>query len=277
MAVTEGEEHNTTGQSRQERSWLNRVPRPLRPIFQDLPRAGSAGSRSATLHVQTTLVDATEHPSPTALSALEISRFTRLRLIGTIGSLMIAFGALGAGALPVINNPYVSFPGGNFMARMLQTSSMIVLIGVGLLVLAWVLMAPFTGVSIKRHDSRPARVSMSLLRRTFIAWVAPIMLSAPLFTQDIYSYLAQGSIVANGMDPYAGGPLELLGPDNHLARSVPFIWAQSPSPYGPIALGIAAVISFLTNDSIMPGAGRGSHLARDTQSAADPAHDRGHP
>lgn len=258
IRVTEGEKHTIDTDSGLQRNWLNRVPRPLRYVFRELPRLGRAGSRSATLHVgdsPTVLVDAPPAPHRPAspLTGSELGRFTLLRLIGTTGTLMIAFGALGAGALPVINNPYAGFPGGNFMARMLQTSSMVVLIGVGLLVLAWVLMAPFTGVSIRRHDSLPARVSISMLRRTFIAWVAPIMLTAPLFTQDIYSYLAQGSIVAQGMDPYSAGPLDLLGPDNHLARSVPFIWAQSPSPYGPVALGVAAAISVITGDSIVAG------------------------
>lgn len=265
--MTQGENNARAHTDPPERRWLSRVPRILRPVLGDLPYLGSAGSRSSTLHVEPadrpSLIDvATGVPGigdaghaarPTALNTRELRRFALLRMIGTVGALLIAFGALGAGALPVVNNPYVDFPGGNLMGRMLQTSSMIVLIGVGLLVLAWVLMAPFTGVSITRHDSRPTRVSVSMLRRTFAAWVLPIMFTAPMFTQDIYSYLAQGSIVAQGMDPYSAGPLALLGPDNHLARSVPFIWAQSPSPYGPVALGIAASISALTDDSIVAG------------------------
>src|SRR5699024_2503394 len=50
---------------------------------------------------------------------------------------------------------------------------------------------------------------------------------------------------------HSAGPVQLLGADDPLARSVPFIWANSPSPYGPVALGIAAVISTITNDSIV--------------------------
>lgn len=166
---------------------------------------------------------------------------------------MLAFGALGAGALPVIDNPYQHFPGGSLMSRMLQTSSMVVMVGVGLLVMAWVLMAPYVGSALRRRDRARGTVSVSMLRQTFIGWALPIIFTAPLFTQDIYSYLAQGSIVAQGMDPYQAGPVELLGTENHLARSVPFIWAQSPSPYGPVALGFAALISQLTSDSIVAG------------------------
>ena len=228
-----------------------RRPPLLRALISSLPRLGYAGSRSALLHV-----DPGGDPEAATcgqhLSVRELNRFQLLRWIGTIGALLIGLGALGAGALPVLGNPYSSFPGGFFMARMLQTSSVMVLVGVGLLVLAWVLMAPFVGVSYRGSTAGPT-VTASLMKRTFAAWVLPILFTAPLFTQDIYSYLAQGSIVARGMDPYSAGPVDLLGPEDPLARSVPFIWSHSPSPYGPVALGIASAISRITADSIIFG------------------------
>lgn len=172
-----------------------------------------------------------------------------------MGALMIGLGALGGGALPVVANPYVGFPLGSLMGRMMQSSSAVVLVGVGFLVLAWVLMAPYVGVrgwgTVSGHAK--SQVSQVMLLRTFITWALPILATAPIFTQDIYSYLAQGSIVAHGGDAYASGPVDVLGPDHPLARSVPLIWAHSPSPYGPVALGIAASISKLTGDSIWLG------------------------
>ena len=225
----------------------SRRPPLLRALTSSLPRLGSAGSRSALLHLDPG--PAAEHPGGRTLGIRDLNRFQLLRWIGTIGALFIGLGALGAGALPVLGNPYSSYPGGAFMARMLQTSSVMVLVGVGLLVLAWVLMAPFVGAT---QRSGPA-VTASLIKRTFAAWVLPLLFTAPLFTQDIYSYLAQGSIVARGMDPYSAGPVDLLGPEDPLARSVPFIWSHSPSPYGPVALGIASAISRITADSITLG------------------------
>lgn len=208
-----------------------------------LPRMGTPGSRSAELH---------ERPAGGATrvraSISELNRFSLLRWLGVVGTLLMGLGGLGGGALPVVGNPYGQLPGGAFMGRMLQTSSAIVLLGIGLLVTAWVFMAPFVGAG-----RAPARVSTGALLRTFVAWVIPLALTAPLFTQDIYSYLAQGSIVRQGLDPYAAGPVEILGTENHLARSVPFIWAHSPSPYGPVALGVAAAISRVTGDSIILG------------------------
>lgn len=242
------------------------ISRAVKALTRDLPRLGSAGSRSAALHSEATSRDEQSaeqvperSPGETgtqprrSLDEAELRRFRLLQLIGTTGALMLALGALGAGALPVVDNPYQHFPGGSLMFRMLQTSSMVVMVGVGLLVLAWVLMAPFTGAAIRHRQRVRGRASLSQLRRTFVCWTLPILFTAPLFTQDIYSYLAQGSIVAQGMDVYSAGPVELLGTENHLARSVPFIWAQSPSPYGPVALSFAAIISQLTNDSIVAG------------------------
>ena len=206
-------------------------------------RRSPAGSVAAGLHDEALV---TRHA---ASGTRTLNRFLVLRWVGVVGALLIGVGALGAGALPVVGNPYVHFPAGSLLSRMLQTSSAVVFIGVALMVVAWVLMAPFVGVGTKARES----VSMSLLKRTFAAWTAPILITAPIFTQDIYSYLAQGSIVAQGMDPYAAGPVQLLGAEHHLARSVPFIWAESPSPYGPMALGIAAAISRLTGDAIVWG------------------------
>ncbi|MDU0477747.1 polyprenol phosphomannose-dependent alpha 1,6 mannosyltransferase MptB [Staphylococcus chromogenes] len=210
----------------------------------ELPRVGYPGSRSAELHL--------EHPDNSrALNYVEQQRFVILRWMGTVGALLMGLGALGAGAFPVVNNPYRDFPLGTLMARMLTTSSIVTLLGVGFLVLAWVLMGPFVTSRVPKQSQ--ARVSMTMLRRTYLAWVVPIALTAPMFTQDIYSYLAQGSIVARGLDPYSGGPVDLLGPEADIARSVPFIWAHSPSPYGPVALGLASAISRITQDSIVLG------------------------
>ncbi|APT84800.1 polyprenol phosphomannose-dependent alpha 1,6 mannosyltransferase MptB [Corynebacterium aquilae] len=182
----------------------------------------------------------------------ELTRFAIIRWLGTLGAVLLGFGALGAGALPVVDNPYTHFPGGSIMARMLQTSSVLCYVGVGCIVVAWLLMGPFVGVRFTRPDEPPL-LTLSLLRRTAAAWILPLAISAPMFTQDIYSYLAQGSIVAQGIDPYSAGPVDILGIENPLARSVPLIWSHSPSPYGPVALGLAAAISTITHDSIVWG------------------------
>ncbi|MDN6262068.1 polyprenol phosphomannose-dependent alpha 1,6 mannosyltransferase MptB [Corynebacterium casei] len=233
---------------------LGRIGNLLDGVREELPRVGTAGSRSARLHGEDgTKFDVGDEPdTPLALSLSQARKFFLLRWIGTVGALMIGLGGLGAGALPVVGNPFGGLPFGQLMGRMLVTSSALVLIGVGLIVIAWVLMAPMAGNQLRASSSTPRHsITRTQVWGTFFAWTLPIIATAPLFTQDIYSYIANGSIVVQGMDPYSAGPVQLLGADNDLARSVPFIWANSPSPYGPVALGIAGIISVITSDSIV--------------------------
>lgn len=233
---------------------LGRIGNLLDGVREELPRVGTAGSRSARLHGEDgTKFDVGDEPdTPLTLPQSQARKFFLLRWIGTVGALMIGLGGLGAGALPVVGNPFGGLPFGQLMGRMLVSSSAFVLVGVGLIVIAWVLMAPMAGNPLRASSSTPQHsITRTQVWGTFFAWTLPILATAPLFTQDIYSYIANGSIVVQGMDPYSAGPVQLLGADNDLARSVPFIWANSPSPYGPVALGIAAIISVITSDSIV--------------------------
>lgn len=229
---------------------LGRLGDMLNEVRGELPRVGTAGSRSAMLHGE----DKTQSV-PGSQSPSDWRKIFLLRWVGTVGALLIGLGGLGAGALPVVGNPFGELPFGQLMGRMLVSSSAMVFIGVGLIVIAWLLLAVMAGTPLlfhrlsahpPQHLLKPAQVWS-----IFFSWTLPILVTAPLFTQDIYSYIANGSIVVQGMDPYSAGPVQLLGADDPLARSVPFIWANSPSPYGPVALGIAAVISIITNDSIV--------------------------
>lgn len=225
-----------------------RTLNPWPPIRSVLPRVGTAGSRSAQLHDETSPI-----PSQAQPTRSQRRWFSFLRWLGTVATLLIGLGGLGAGALPVINNPYSEFPLGSLMARMLQTSSALVMMGIALLAFAWIGMARFVGIDLRFRADHNRTVTTTDLKKTLAAWSLPLVFTAPLFTQDIYSYLANGSIVAQGLSPYEAGPVELLGVDDPLARSVPFIWAQSPSPYGPVALGIAGMISHVTGDGIIFG------------------------
>ncbi|AKE41270.1 hypothetical protein UL82_05475 [Corynebacterium kutscheri] len=212
----------------------------------ELPRMGKPGSRSALLHFE-------QLPSNAKLSVIEAYRVTRLRWIGATGVILIAIGGLGAGALPVVNSTYIGYPLGSLLSRMLQTSTILCFIGIGLLVVAWLKLAAYVGVYLRGKNQHQGIVTNSFIWRTYLAWSLPFLLTAPMFSQDIYSYLANGSIVRQGLDPYSAGPIDILGADDPLARSVPFIWAHSPSPYGPVSLGLARIISAMTGDNIALG------------------------
>jgi hypothetical protein len=83
------------------------------------------------------------------------------------------------------------------------------------------------------------------------AWCLPFMLGPPLFSRDVYSYLAQGTLVHLGHSPYHEAPIALghLG-HQHVLNGVDVFWRKTTAPYGPL---------FLSVISLMVGA-TGSHL-----------------
>ncbi|WP_297009278.1 polyprenol phosphomannose-dependent alpha 1,6 mannosyltransferase MptB [uncultured Corynebacterium sp.] len=220
-----------------------------------LPGIGAAGSRSALLH-RGTADTSTGSPAqaaatgPVPFTPRERTRFRTAAFAGTFGAVLAALGGLGAGAVPVVDNSLWSLPVVGFLSLLLHSTTVTVFVGIGFLVLGWLMMWRYCIPSV-RDDGTPSPVApLRTLYRVLLAWALPFVVTAPLFTQDIYSYLAQGSIAAQGLDPYSGGPADLLGVDDPLARSVPLVWAHSPAPYGPVAVGIAAVISRITGDTV---------------------------
>lgn len=211
-------------------------------VREALPHAGLAGSRSSALHQRT------ETPLAFRVDHRELRRFTAVRWLGTLGAILIAIGGIGSGATPVVGNGLWDTVIGGVLGRMLQATTIVTLTGMGLLVVAWLGVGAFVLAGAR---TRVTAVNTGMLARTFAGWVLPLMFTAPLFTQDIYSYIANGAIIDRGMDPYSAGPVDLLGARDPLARSVPVIWSHSPSPYGPTALSIAWAISVLANDHIM--------------------------
>lgn len=110
------------------------------------------------------------------------------------------------------------------------TATILVLLGVALLLDAWLRMWPGPG--------RPA-----VPRVTWLLWSLPVLLAPPLFSRDAYSYAAQGLVVARGMDPYQAGPIAVPGP---YADQVDMLWLYTAAPYGPVALQTQHFIVWLT-------------------------------
>jgi len=81
---------------------------------------------------------------------------------------------------------------------------------------------------------------------TLFCWVLPLLVAPPVFSQDAYSYAAQGWIVHNGLNPYAVGPGMLPG---GFADQVASEWRMTPAPYGPLSLRISEALVNATNCS----------------------------
>jgi alpha-1,6-mannosyltransferase len=77
---------------------------------------------------------------------------------------------------------------------------------------------------------------------TAALWAVPLLAFLPLGSYDAYSYACQGWQQAAGLDPYAGG-VDLLGCP--WRDAVAPTWLDSPAPYGPVFLVLAAAAAKL--------------------------------
>ncbi|WP_093401260.1 polyprenol phosphomannose-dependent alpha 1,6 mannosyltransferase MptB [Micromonospora sediminimaris] len=69
-------------------------------------------------------------------------------------------------------------------------------------------------------------------------WTLPLLVTAPLGSRDVYSYACQGWIYADGGDPYAIGVAAAGCP---WAEAVAPVWRDTPAPYGPFFVLLAAL------------------------------------
>jgi hypothetical protein len=71
-----------------------------------------------------------------------------------------------------------------------------------------------------------------------------LFLTAPLFSQDVYSYLAQGTLAHLGLDPYRDAPAVLAQHGQaHVLDAVSPFWRHTTAPYGPLFLWIVSWFS----------------------------------
>jgi alpha-1,6-mannosyltransferase len=159
----------------------------------------------------------------------------RCQMLGLAGTACLALGGETAGALPVED---LLHPASARAALGLVGAYF----GVVLLIAAWALLG-----RVVRGPRPPAPRALLLVLAT---WAAPLLLAPPLFSRDVYSYLAQGAMVEAHLDVYAHGPSRLGGP---LAGEVAPLWRHTGAPYGPVFLAVAAALSGLTRGELPAG------------------------
>jgi hypothetical protein len=103
--------------------------------------------------------------------------------------------------------------------------------GVAALVVAWLGL----GYELRRSEA----VGLRHLLVIGALWCVPLALGPPLFSRDVYSYLAQGTILHLGRNPYHVAPTILahLG-QQHTLSAISGIWRTTTAPYGPLFLTI---------------------------------------
>ncbi|MEV0737969.1 polyprenol phosphomannose-dependent alpha 1,6 mannosyltransferase MptB [Streptomyces sp. NPDC050549] len=159
----------------------------------------------------------------------------RCQVLGLAGTAVLALGGETAGALPSAD----LFSPASAQAALGLVG---VYFGVVLLIAAWLLL----GKLIRSAEPPSPRALLLVLA----VWAAPLLLAPPLFSRDVYSYLAQGAMVDAHMDVYAHGPAALGGP---LADEVAPLWQHTGAPYGPVFLALASGLSGLTRGQLPAG------------------------
>jgi carotene biosynthesis associated membrane protein len=88
------------------------------------------------------------------------------------------------------------------------------------------------------------------MKATAAFWLAPLLVSVPLFSRDTYSYLAQGALLRDGFDPYVVAPIEN---SNSLLDNVSPIWTTTTAPYGPAFILVAKFVTLVVGDHVIAG------------------------
>jgi alpha-1,6-mannosyltransferase len=163
--------------------------------------------------------------------------------LGTAGSLLMLVSALGAGATlvhdPVLGRgplSWVRYGHGQGLA------TIIMYLGFALVVWAW--------VRLGRHVLA-GRVGTRATLFAAGCWTVPLVISPPLFTRDVYSYIAQGALPLYGYDPYVIGPAA-LDLENVVQNVHPF-WQTTPTPYGPLFILLAKGVVWVTGSNMIIG------------------------
>jgi hypothetical protein len=81
------------------------------------------------------------------------------------------------------------------------------------------------------------------------AWGIPLLLGPPLFSRDLYSYIAQGLIAHSGLNPYSVGP-SVLG-SGPVVDSVASVWRHTPTPYGPLFVAATRAVASVFGTSLV--------------------------
>jgi hypothetical protein len=157
--------------------------------------------------------------------------------LGLAGSLLVAYAAPRAVADHVVGWWYM--PGAPASR---SASLVIVYAGMAMLCGAW--------LAIGR-----ALPSQRQLLTIGALWVLPLALAPPLFSRDVYSYLAQGAILHLGHSPYHNAPSVLAGLGHrHVLDAVSPFWRGTTAPYGPLFLGLLSVVYGIVGSHLVAGA-----------------------
>lgn len=193
-----------------------------------------------TMPTETPNTGVTQHIS--RLAAFAVSAEARPARVGCLGAALLTIGGLGAGSTrlhdPLLESLHLSWLR---FGHGLVLSSILLWAGVAVMLIAWLWLG--------RRVIDGTATEYTMVATTGF-WLAPLLLSVPLFSRDTYSYLAQGALLRDGFDPYVVGPVEN---PNSLLDNVSPIWTTTTAPYGPAFILVAKFVTILVGDDVVAG------------------------
>ncbi|WP_433550955.1 polyprenol phosphomannose-dependent alpha 1,6 mannosyltransferase MptB [Micromonospora zamorensis] len=145
------------------------------------------------------------------------------RYAGLAGAVLLTVAGYLGGALP--DAPLGATPASIWRAPAGPATLICWLAGTALLVGAW------WSLRGGAPSTRWAYVTAGL-------WALPLLVAPPMGSRDVYSYACQGWTYAHGVDPYAVGVAAAGCP---WLDTVAPIWRDTPAPYGPVFVLLAAL------------------------------------
>jgi alpha-1,6-mannosyltransferase len=154
-----------------------------------------------------------------------------------LGTVLAALGGLGGRRIlasdPILSDSplsWITYGHGKII------STVVLYGGITLLTWAWIRMG---------REARAGRIRGRAVLVTTVIWMLPLLVCPPMFSNDVYSYLAQGDLPLHGMNPYHTGVAEL---PSVFDDNVTPIWQHTAAPYGPffilLAEGVVSVIGY---------------------------------
>jgi hypothetical protein len=99
--------------------------------------------------------------------------------------------------------------------------------------------------ALRRRPGAPLPALAAMLA----VWIVPLLVVAPLFSRDVFSYAAQGEMMSHHINPYNYGP-GTIGSGPYLAGVDP-LWMNTPAPYGPFFLMLAGSAASLSGHNAL--------------------------
>jgi alpha-1,6-mannosyltransferase len=179
-------------------------------------------------------VETTAATNPVQASVGPIQLWIAVGVLGSIG--MVASGsAIGSIPHPATDRWWFTVSTGTGLSAHVAFYASVI-----------VLLAGWLGVGA---HARQGRLSVRTAWVILAVWAMPFFLGTPLFSRDLYSYVAQGQLARHGLNPYMVAP-SALGPGN-LLSSIASVWRNTASPYGPLFVLVSHLGVAVSGDSLV--------------------------